>query len=198
MKKIALLILVLCILIGAILMLPGVQKILAGKNVRTDNISRRSKDFIEDQKIESEKWRNADISKKGKVEPTTIDVDGCFTITIPFKIAFTRKDTTCDFQINTERPKAKIIAYLIPITIQTLDDDSGVRMRRADKDTYKEYSKIYNETRFIIFQKKTGAFERIAFAQFGQKMLVVNVEALTGDDLTTDFHAMLNSVQLIK
>jgi hypothetical protein len=140
-------------------------------------------------------WRTTDITKKGPTKTTIFDVDGCFTITIPYNIITKRKDGPCDYQINTGRPKTTIIAYFQTVHIDSVNEDPGVKLRRLRKEQYKEYSQKTSERSFVIFKKKTGVFDVNAFSLIGNKMLVINMKAYTPDDYTKDFHTILNSVQ---
>ena len=195
MKKLVLIILVLSIVVFVILQTSFVKKLLTGKNISNDKLSDRSKNFIEKQKKENPLWNNADLTKKGPQEASIIDIDGCFTITVPFKIVVTRKDDICNFHILVDRPKANIIAYTLPFHQSSLDDEPGVNFRRNKKDVYDEYSQKIGDRTFLIFKRKGGTFERNAFFVHNASLLVVNIKALTSKDLTKDFHAMLNSVQ---
>jgi len=194
-KKVTLAILLGCIGIAVFLNTPYGKKLIAQKDIRTDQLSERSKQYIESQKDDNELWRTTDLSKKGPAKATVFDVDGCFTITIPYNIIATRKDGPCDYQINTGRPKTMIIAYSQKATISSLDDDPGIRLRRDRDEEYAESTAKIGNRSFLIFKKKVGAFEVNAFNLSGGTLLVVNMKTYTVDDFTNDFKVMLSSVQ---
>ncbi len=197
-KKIVFVILLISILIIGFLLSPYGQKLLAGKSLRTDQISDRSKEYIDSQKESNEMWKTTDLSKKGPAKATVFDVDGCFTITIPYNIIVTRKDKECDYQINTGRPKTTIIAYVNKSNVDSLDEDSGVRLRRSRSNEYQEINKKIGDRTFLIFKKKAGVFNVNAFYKTGSILLVVNMKGYTADDLSNDFYDMLSSVELNK
>jgi hypothetical protein len=194
-KKISISILIGSIGIFTFLNTSYAKAFLMGKNIKNDSMSERSKEFIKDQKDESELWNNANFMKRQEGEFTVVNVDDCFTINIPYQVTNQRKDAPCDFHIAVTRPKASIIAYVTDLPGAGLNEDSGVRLRRRKTDKYSEYSYKSNIGTYLIFKHKVSAFERNAFLAHEGKLLVVNVIALVPDDLTNDFHEMLNSVQ---
>ena len=63
------------------------------------------------------------IRQKGKI-------NDCFNFTIPFTVSNTYSQGKCSDYFSFDEPRGSIVAYLDSNFLQSLDDHSGVKLRR--------------------------------------------------------------------
>lgn len=195
-KKIGFLILVLGIGVFAFLNSSYAKDLLSEKNISQDSVSDRSREFMESQGTSDPLWGNTQLEANETAGPTTVNIDDCFTIVVPYQIAIERKDGECNYHIGTQSPKANIITSLKPMS-RSFEEDTGITLRRTRSETYEEYSQTIGGRYFIIFIRNDSIYERQAFTQIGSNILTVSIEGRTAKDLTDDFHKMLESIEIL-
>lgn len=162
--------------------------------------SDRAKEFVkEQQKAGNSEWSNIDLEKAKRPGEITgsqiIDVDGCFTFDLPFPITMQKKIGECSFWFSIDSPKGQVTAYVKKTEIKSLDEDSGVYMRRTNSDKYKELAKNYGAREWLIFKSTSEGYEVSAFDLEGAKLFVLNLVSSTNEDLDAKFFRMLESLK---
>lgn len=172
-------------------------------NINTSSqkeLSERSKEFLKNQQSQGKLDFGGLDSTGKKIEKVVgsefIDVGTCFSMTIPFPIVDDKDLGECFRQINVTSPRASINVYARDVSYSTLEEDSGVKMRRTEKNTYKEDKKTVNGKTFVIFKKTDAGYEKTALYLSGGKLIGINLLANINDDiLDKKFDDMLESVE---
>lgn len=163
-------------------------------------LSERSKEFLEERRKEGNlEFAGVNQAEDGVPLPSSsvVSVGDCFEIMIPFVIESEKDLGECFKQISTTAPRAMINVYTRDVSYDSLDSDSGVKMRRMETEVYKEEVKVVNGASFVIFQKTDAGYEKTALFLSGGELFSLNLISATSDDsLDGKFDEMLESVEI--
>ncbi len=182
---------ILLIIVALVFMGIWAYEFMLGKKVTNENISERSREFIQSQKQGS----LLDDPNKNS-GPSTVGKADCFSFTIPWSVSIEREDGPCDWHYLTEKPKLNINVYTREISVTTLDEEPGIKLRRDRTTTYAESKIKSNGREFIIFHKKSGAYEINAFYLNRNKLFVLNILSYSSENLDEALKKILESVEL--
>jgi hypothetical protein len=164
-------------------------------------LSDRSKEFLEKQRKEG-KLDFAGVNAKGGEEERiagseVIDIDRCFSISIPFPIESNKDMGECFNQIIITRPRGMVNVYQRTVSYASFDDDSGVKLRRGDPKLYKEEKKQVDGKQFLVFKKTDAGYEKTAlYLNRGKLTGVVLLANINDDSLDEKFDEMIDSIDL--
>lgn len=160
-------------------------------------LSDRSKEYLAQEKEGSALGKMYLGEKEALQVGKEVDVDGCFSLVIPFALKTERRDKKCDFYMAIEKPKGSITAYLNTESSASWDNVPGVSMRKQSTWTYEEIPLTVDGREFLTFkEKEENRYHRSAFFRTSNYFLVINLEAHTSDNLDAKFEAMLKSVKI--
>lgn len=162
-------------------------------------LSKRSKEYLAQEKEGSALGKMYVGEKEALQVGKKVDIDGCFTLVVPFALKTERRDKKCDFYMAIEKPKGSITAYLNTEPSAGWDYVPGVSMRRQSTWTYEEIPLSVDGKEFLTFKTKDeNKYQRSAFYRTPSYFLVINLEAYTSGSLDAKFEAMLKSVEIGK
>ena len=178
---------------------------LQSRATYSNTLSSRSRRYIEAQKKNNnENWQgvNFESSEQNTVQTTpqsrntTVNVDNCFSIKIPFSVWLTRRRDQCNWQWGVNTPRATIRAYMRTDTsTPSLDELSDVKMRRLFKDKYVEEKVKVNDKTFLLFEEVTDTYEKTAFHLTNGKIFVLSITTPGKFDLDKQFLQMVSSIK---
>ena len=177
----------------------GAQELKQEPIIRT-TLSARAKEYLGEQKknpddlrfknVREEKERTGEINKR-------VHIDDCFSLVIPYRLKFERKDGECDYEFGFLLPRGNLKAYMRYEASTDWDSVPGVRMRRQSSHTYQEAAVQANGKQFLTFKnKESGLYEQNAFYRTPAYFIVVNVSMRTSGDVGTQFKQILESIEI--
>jgi len=162
-------------------------------------LSERSKEYLAKDKDGSVLGKMYLGEKEALTVGKKVNVDNCFTLTVPFPLKTERKEKECDFYMAIEKPRGSVVAYLNKEPSADWENVPGISMRRQTTWTYAEKSVSVNGMDFLTFRTKDeGKYHRSAFYRTPTYFLVINLEGYTGENLDKQFEEMLASVKIKK
>ena len=195
-KKILIVILLLVIVVASAWYLLG-RKGLTGSGLST-----RAREFVQKQQESgNSQWTGVDLenpNRPGAIKGAQIiEVGKCFSFDLPFPIILRKKMGDCSAWFSIDSPRGQITAYLGKSQLKSLDEDSGVYMRRVNKDKYQEQQKVFNQREFLIFKNTSSGYEANAFYLKENSLFVINLIASTNENLDKKFFQMLESIKFV-
>lgn len=171
----------------------------SNKATTQKDLSSRAKEFLKTQQSKGN-LEFGGVNSSGKTavvnSSESVDVGDCFSISIPFEIQDNKNLGKCFDQITLSDRAGMVNVYSRDVSYASLDDDSGVKMRRGDTKTYKEDKKVIDGKTYIIFQNTSAGYEKSALYLSGGKLFSLNlVSSSGGDELDKKFLEMLESVR---
>lgn len=149
-----------------------------------NTLSERSKEFIEKQKVEegSSKFGNLVAEKGEDFKGKRITVDDCFSFVMPYSVFNQRQEGECSGYFAFERPRGTIVAFMEKATSASIDDASGVFMRRQDTEKYEE--KIYeiDGKSFVGFIDKTDIYSITIYHYVSEKYFILTLKLPEEDE----------------
>lgn len=167
----------------------------------TEVLSERSKEYLENRPANDDtSLKFAAVTEEGENASEfdqTITADRCFHITLPFRISNSRQEDECFVHVSLRTPRGTLNAYRKYDPVASFDDISGIPMRRMNKDTYRESTKVIGGQAFLIFSKIEESNERSAFLLTPDGYMVINLLAAGGEELEEQFYEALGSLELL-
>lgn len=188
MKKRLIVLILILAMVGACII---IFELKLGKKITNENISDRTKEFIQSQKHDS-----LLENPKSNTGPTHIDKPNCYSLTIPWGVSIEREDDTCAWHYFTDKPKLNINIDIHTVNISHLDDEPGIRLRRTRSEVYVESKLKSNGREYIVFHKKSGAYEANVFYLDKNRLFVINVLSYSSENLDSQLKEILNTVEL--
>lgn len=175
---------------------------LRPKGVVSNELSERSKEFIEGQSGETgNEWAGVDLEggESSDTRNTTFSVDGCFSFKMLYRVFNQRIEDKCSGYYAFNSPKGTIVAYIRDASsIGSVDGAEGVSFRRLSPEKYIERTKEINGKSFLIFKNIEDPYESIAYHYFPGYYLAFVLKASTTENLDSDFEEMLGSIEIYK
>lgn len=196
-KKVILLCVLIGIVVAAVIFFLPKQK----AEIKSDVLSDRAKEFIDEQKSENESdWKFARLDKNADKAGSFIgqrqQVGNCFSFVMVFRVHNPREDGKCNWYFGIEKPRGFITAYMVDAKgIKTPEQIDGVSMRQKFKEKYQEEKRVVNGVTYLIFKGKSGVYEVNVFALYGEKALTFNVVTTSPDNFDNEFNTMLESIE---
>ncbi len=171
-------------------------------NPTSAELNKRTNEFIQEQRqLGNQDFTNVDLynnERSGQSDGNkTIVIKKCFSFFLPFAINLQKKMGECWQWYSIDSSRGQITIYLRPTDLQSLDQDSGVQMRRVYKDQYQESSQTFNNNNWLVFNKKGQQYEVTAFNLRQGRLFVLNLLSTNSDNLDKQFDQMLESVKFL-
>jgi len=160
-----------------------------------DGLSNRAKNYIEtQQKANDSFWRQFSLEeeKKNQVLGTQTQELDCFSLEIPFLINKRNDRGDCNYSFTIDSPRGNVTVFRKETDIQSLDDESGIILRRKNTDLYLPEEFSTDHCHFLIFQKNEPNYEKTAYCLIDQNLYSLTLKANAGN-LDPDFFKMLSS-----
>lgn len=143
-----------------------------------NTLSERSKEFIEKQKVEegSSKFNNLVAEKGEDFKGKRITVDDCFSFVMPYSVFNQRQEGECSGYFAFERPRGTIVAFMEKATSASIDDASGVSMRRLESEKYEEKKYEIDGRSFVGFVDKTNTYSITTYHYISEKYFILTLK----------------------
>lgn len=172
-----------------------------GKGTISPRISERSREYLQGRKDSNDtQWRRIEVddTKDGTSQTgTTVRVDECFSIQVPFPMTEARRESECSYRIFLADPKGYIVVYRHDATAASLDDIPDVQMRRIYTDQYTETTETVGPAEFVTFRRSGTEYEKTAFLLRNGGIYVLSFIIPTNENLDGQFTRMLSSLRFI-
>jgi hypothetical protein len=192
------------IILGGMIIAFAVIVVLTSRTQVNTTLSDRAKEFIKQQRdTNNSYWQQSSVGKEVSAAPNQADlsVGPCFRIHIPFPLKYNKLEGECLANLTTLSPDGgRIITYANKTNANSVDDDTGVKLRRSQKDEYTENREITGGKTFVTFQKKDGGYEKSAFYIYNGRLFVLNLIINGNPSVEYDqkFKEMLTSVEFLQ
>ncbi len=166
--------------------------------VTSGGLSQRSQEFLKQQKQapESELFTAQFDEQTDTTAGTPYNVDGCFTVVAGSRVTNSHNNQKCSITLTLEDPRAHLTAFLQEGSYATLDDVSGVKMRRLDTDKYKETARTVAGRKYAVFRvNDTSLYEATAFSLFDGAYFAISLSANTNEDLDSKLLEVIGTVK---
>jgi len=179
---------------------------LLRKIVEVENrgeISNRAEEFLAEQKAtDSEQWRFIDLSEKDEglvLGAQTYEIGNCLKVTIPFEVKNDYSERGCGHFFAVANPHGSIYVYQKEVNFEKIDEDSGVMLRRKEKENYEESNFENGGRNFLIFTKVgENSREKVAFYLKRKRMTIVSWLNDSSEDIPGKFEDILRSLEILK
>lgn len=195
MKKLLIGGVIILVLVGGV---AGYMVLSTEKKIATDSLSDRAKEYIEDQKGGNDSlWRSVDLenSKANLPKSTLIAKEGCFSLTLPFRMKAERPEEGCSVDITTDEPMGLFVASLKEMSVSSLDDIPSVRLRREKTEEYTEETWNANGKAFLTFKSKDGTYKRNIFYVTPKGIFSMTLNINTNEDLDPKMKEALETLR---
>ncbi len=162
-------------------------------------ISERSEEFLKSQKEDtSNELYSADFTPGAKRDVGQAwPVGECFEITIPAQVIDTKEIGPCSAHFFLDQPKANVVVSLAQVGYADLEENPGIKMRRNEKEKYKEQTKKISDHTFHIFKVDSEIeYESSAFALIEGKLFTASITASSNVNFDKTLLKVLESFQL--
>jgi hypothetical protein len=162
------------------------------------SLSGRSKEFLKKQQAapESDLFAAQLNATPDTSNSKSFPGGDCFTLKSGVKVTNTQQTKPCGITLFTEQPRMTIVAFMQEGSFATLEDDSGVKMRKLNTDLYTEKTKDINGKKFTIFRLKDEAkYESSAFTLLKGSLFAVSITSNTNEDLDPKLLSVITSVE---
>lgn len=144
----------------------------------SNQLSDRSKQFIQQEKMNSgSQWAQVNLNKDNTQQTidTRVGINKCFSFVIRFQIANSRQEGDCDEYFAITNPTGKIVVYKRPGDFTDFNSVEGVSFRRQNSSTYTETQKTLNGHNFLIFTTKDGPWEANVFTYGSYRVVTLYI-----------------------
>ncbi|KXK10226.1 MAG: hypothetical protein UZ22_OP11002000871 [Microgenomates bacterium OLB23] len=97
---------------------------------------------------------------------------------------------------SQKKPKINLNIYIREVFVSSLDEEPGIKLRRERSSVYSESKLNKNGREYIIFHKKSGAYEVNAFYLHNNKLFVLNILSYGSENLDEALKNILESVEV--
>lgn len=201
MKKrslIAIVVVLLLFIIGGYFLVQSSQS----AKITEETLSARSKEYLQKRsENEATSLKYAAVNDKGtSTDPAdqVLTVDGCFEITIPFRITNSRVEANCFLHVALRTPRGTMNAYRRFEAAKTIAEIPGISMRRSFKDIYTEKKEVINGQEYAVFSKKDEGYAKNVFTLTPGGYMIINVLASGGSELDVQLLEVLSSIKLLE
>ena len=187
---------ILGIAIFLILLTAGVMLFeLLQKPKISNNLSDRGREFIEAHKADdgSLPLNKLIADKIPDTRGKRIQVGNCFSFVMPYSVFNSRQDGECNAYFGFDRPKGSIVAFMEDATSGSIDQASGVSMRRIYKNKYEEKEYKIGDEIFTMFIDKKDTYSVTTYHYISNKYFIFTLN-LTNEDEET-LRSILSSVK---
>jgi hypothetical protein len=188
-------------IVGAVAVITGALYLIVQpeKHNNAQVLSSRADEYIESQKnIDNPDWEDLQV-KKGNTTASKNEgsiKNECFSFMVPFQVMSTRKGADCFVDVTIISPRGHLVAYQRKVSHANLEEDTGVTLRRKQRELYTESSHKVGNTIFIVFKKKPGdevIYEKTAFLK-RDELFVITLSAPTNRSLDKEFESILKTI----
>ena len=161
----------------------------------SNNLSQRSKQFIEAHKAEdgSSRLNNLVATKGEDTRGKTITVGKCFSFVMPYSVFNSRQEGKCNGYFAFDRPKGSIVTFMEDASSDSIDQASGVSMRRLYKDQYEEKKYDVGGKTFVGFVDKKDIYTITIYHYVSGKYFIFTLKLPDEDEKTLT--SILSSVK---
>ncbi len=172
-------------------------------DLHAGTLSSRARQYITDRENQNDNsWHGLNFAGTRYVKadgptPGSYGIGDCFSIRIPFAVTDVKKLGDCFNQYTITKPKGLVVVYKDRGTYDSLDDITGITMRRQQPAMYKEESRESGGNHFIVFTKTDeSTYEKSAFLLKGKSLYMVNLLSSQYPDSDAQFDHMLTSLSI--
>lgn len=150
----------------------------------SNTLSDRSKEFIKNQQVSDKGGEfNTLVGKKGEdFKGDRVKIGECFSFVMIYSVLSSRREGDCGAYFAFDRPRGSIVAFMEPASSDSIDQASGVSMRRQFKDKYDEKEYKIGEKSFVGFIDKTNIYSITIYHYVSGKYLVFTLNLPKEDD----------------
>lgn len=162
-----------------------------------NELSERSKSFIQNQNLKGGINQYAPLVKEEKEDyrGKRVSVGNCFSFIMPFSVFNSREEGECSGYFAFERPRGSIVAFMESATSDSIENASGVSMRRLNKEKYLEKEiKIGNKELIGFVDKEVGSYSITVYQYINKEYFILTLNLPEEDEVK--LKEILSSVQV--
>ncbi len=175
------------------------------KTIINNTLSERAKEYIRGQKnkqTEFGKDVNLDIISPTNIIKKEEKFDGnimtdCYQFTLNLKPEKIEKIDTCSLRIYLRKPRLYITVSYRNTDVKNINELSDIILRSSKQEEYTRSSRKYNNTNYVIFQKKTIEYEKTAFTLLSGTSVSISVIGISNENLDNIFDSVLSSMKYL-